>query len=349
MRSWLLALVALAVLVATVAAFPGAVAAPALGGETAAPAAQATPQAVTAGNASDNATDVTPGESVAGALAVQGSDVERDLESRAFDVRLSRAANASAPDASRGRLLATELRAAEVRLAVLEDRKAALRTARAAGNVSDRAFRVRMARLVAETRALNERIERLETTSDGLPNETRDEYGLTDATFERLATASSNLTDAETERLFRSFVGNHSLAADYPREVNDTLDGDGDTEAHLSADIDRVSAEVSFYREQYRQAEARAEDSDSDSEEVREALACAREHIAAAEEAVRNAREAADRGDLETARSHLRTARTELAAAVECVERARENLYEDGPTPTTSGDKDGSYDYNKTG
>lgn len=26
----------------------------------------------------------------------------------------------------------------------------------------------------------------------------------------------------------------------------------------------------------------------------------------------------------------------------------RENLYEDGPTPTTSGDKDGSYDYNKT-
>lgn len=323
LRSWLLAL---AVLVATVAAFPGAVAAPAIdSGGT--------------GNETGNATNVTPGESVAGALAVQESEVESDLDSRALVVRLSVAANTSAPNASRGELLAAELRGTEFRLAALEDRKATLRAARAEGNISDKAFRVRVARLAAEARALNARIERLETAAARLPNETREEYGLTDAAFGRLATASANLTDAETESLFRAFVGNYSLAADYPGDPNDALDEYNDTDVQLSVEIDRASSEVSFYREQYRDVEAQVEDSDS--EEAREALECALEHLDAAEEAVRKARDAADRGDLEAARSHLQTARNELEAAAECLERAREELSESYRTPTGSRNVEG--------
>lgn len=292
----------------------------------------------TSGNATATDADVTVGESVAGALTVQGADVERELESRTFQVRLAVAGNTTTPNASRGALLAAELRSARFRLRVLEDRMAEVRADHTAGEVGDRAFRVRMARLTAESRALDQRIDRLEAAAAPLSNETRREFGLTAAQFRRLSNETATLEDAESERVFRTYVGSYSFGGVYRPYSDDSLGEYNASKSELDVEIQSIDSQASFYREQYEEVDATAEDSDS--EAVQDALECALSHIEAAEEALREARDAAGRGDLDAAQTHLQTARDELEAAAVCLERAREELSGDYQTPTSS--------YNKT-
>lgn len=219
---------------------------------------------------------------------------------------------------------------------------AEVRADHTAGEVGDRAFRVRMARLTAESRALDQRIDRLEAAAAPLSNETRREFGLTAAQFRRLSNETATLDDAEGERVFRTYVGSYSLGAVYSPYSDDPLGESNASKSELAVEIDSVDSQASFYRGQYEDVEASAEDSDS--EAVQDALACALSHIEAAEAALRKARDAAGRGDLDTAQTHLQTARDELEAAAECLERAREELSGDSQTPTSSY-KESTYEY----
>lgn len=170
-----------------------------------------------------------PGSQYASVVSAQGAEVESTYYDQAFSVRL---ANATTND-SRAAVVASEVTAIRARLTQLESRRAAL------ANASDEALEdgeesARVTQLVAQSRALAGRIDRVEAVAATLPQPVRERYDVTASTFSSLRDRADALTTREMEETATQLAGEdvgESLDEEDDDEDDEQTDGDGDSEA----------------------------------------------------------------------------------------------------------------------
>lgn len=156
--------------------------------------------------AQDSATDgnATSGETLAGAFAAHGSDLDGTLERRELAAALERVDG----DAATAAVLAERRLTAERRAEALAARHDRLRAEREAGDLPANAYRVETARLSARAHGLEAFLSVVVNESQALPAAVRSTYGLDGAALNRSLTRVAaadpgdpfELSDADASR-----------------------------------------------------------------------------------------------------------------------------------------------------
>lgn len=300
--------------------------------------ADATP--ATPANHTETAT-VTAGESLSGAFATHGADLEGELSTREIDASLERANASTRPNETRSAVLAERLEQTRARLTDLEQRRAALVAAREREAIDDRTYRVRATRLAAEMRATERVLARETIAANRLPPEFRQTDGLEVATFSSLQNRVEDGVAGELASVATLLLGD-ALVTSNP-EVNGSAAGSAtvtwtpwnpnDTASTDRARIEFAADRLETLRVSYEEAEDRTDDTDR---EVEEALACVAEQLDRADAAIVDARQAAQRGDSAAVNDHLADAHGHFEQAAACLRQAYEASSDDGSeaTPT---------------
>lgn len=258
-----------------------------------APFVAAATETTTTGQASD----ISPGEQLAGVVGVQGTELRGDVERRAFGQRIA----AAASNASKAEVIATEIAALEQRLETLEDRKATLEQALANGSITRGEYAARMAHLIAEERALTRMVNTTSTAADDLPADVLRENGVNVSAIQELRENARNLTGSAVADIARQIAGP-------PDDRGNASDrGNG---SPASATISQAASAIDVAETQIGHATDRVAADNSDLETAREKLDTARQKLedardaaadgddaqahSLAEEALQLAREAAD-------------------------------------------------------
>lgn len=307
---------------------------PASGAVASAPASgTATAPTVQASGAvqADDSGNVSAGTAVAGAIAVGGTELEADLDSRTVAVRLAEAAEGITPNATRAAVLADELERSRNRLRAIEIQRSALRDARESGAIEPSTYRVLASRMAVDARALRERVAFLESAADDLPPSARADHGIDPAAFAFVDERTANLTDAETDRYVRTLVGDYT-----PRTFDEPAENLTEAFGGPSLAVEMAAADVSMHRERLRMLEERA--GEDRSAEADAALDCARRRLDAADGHLATARDAVERGDESAATAAVEDAREELRRAADCLAEAREHLRDEYETRTPGDD-----------
>ena len=174
------------------------------GGSNATPTPDGT-ETVTESDANEsNGTE--PGAQLAGVLAVQGTEVESEVGSRAFGQRVA----AAASNDSKAAVVSGEVNDSRERLAALRERLDELEAAREAGNISQGRYRANTAQVAAEINAVERRLEQSNDTAASLPADVRAANGINTSNIERLRTEARNLSGPEVAAIARSIGGDRS-------------------------------------------------------------------------------------------------------------------------------------------
>jgi hypothetical protein len=146
---------------------------------------------------------LSPGAQLAGVLAVQRAEIGGEVETRAFGLRVSRAATSE----SKARIVADQLNETEARLDELRGRLSELRQARESGEISAGRYRAQAARLTAEIRTLQRLLNRSADVAHELPADVKRTHGIAPEEVERLRTEARNLTGEEVSAIARRVAG----------------------------------------------------------------------------------------------------------------------------------------------
>lgn len=171
-----------------------------------------------------------PGARLAGVVAVQGAEVESEVETRAFGLRVASAAS----NDSRADVVAERVGALRERTATLRERRQALVEARQNGTISQARYRAEMAALAARTTALGHQLNQTETASRDLDAALLEERGVDASAIDSLRTDARNLTGPEVAEIARSIAGRDAGGGlddreDAPaRRPTDDSEGDAD-------------------------------------------------------------------------------------------------------------------------
>lgn len=235
--------------------------------------------------------NATSGETLAGALASHGSDLQGDLDRRALSAALADANDTSAAAA----VLADRRLRTERRARALADRREQLEADRAAGDLAPSAYRVERKRLAARTDALQAFLDAVEAESQGLPADLRSAYGLdADAlnrSRTRVAAARGDAPDADATRPSDADLASARNATE--REV---------------ADVERRQAELESLIESMA-----ANETDGT------ALSCSRNRLETSRTATDRARDALAEDDDVAAEASLVEGSTALRGAYQCL------------------------------
>lgn len=298
-------------------------------------------------NASANATatDVAPGERLAGVLGVQAAEVEGDLRTRAFDVAFERADD----NASKAEVIAREATDTNERLAELRDQREALEEARRNGSMTEGEYRARTAVLATEAETVRDLADRSANASEGLPEETLRANGVNVSAIRTLSAGAADLSGGETAAIARLIAGGPDGAgpdrAGGPGERGGSADNATDAGDANGADgavgIERAESEVASATERVATARERVNSTDA-GENATAALDRAESRLAAAEAALADARNASEAGDDERADELAEQTVEEAASAVDNAETAIDAV--DAGTDDRAGTPDGSAD-----
>ncbi|WP_254272800.1 DUF7096 domain-containing protein [Haloarcula marina] len=146
---------------------------------------------------------VAPGAQLAGAVGVQGAELEGEVQSRAFNASVDRARD----DDARAAVVAAQSGRLEERLAELEQRREALEAARENGSMSQSEYRARVAQLHASSRATERLAAQTGERADRLPAETLEANGVNVTAIRSLAQRSAELTGPEVAEIARGIAG----------------------------------------------------------------------------------------------------------------------------------------------
>ncbi|ACV46898.1 MULTISPECIES: hypothetical protein [Halomicrobium] len=200
MRDTTTVLVAVALVVGSLAAVPMAgVAAQTTetATDTNSPTATATDTNATAANAT------APGEQLAGVVSVQGAEIDGEVETRAYGIRVAQ----SESNDSKAAVVGQQMADIEQRLDDLEQRRETLTAARENGSMSEGQYRARMARLAAETRTAERLANQSNETAQTLPAETLEANGVNATAIRTLSDRANELRGPEVAAIARSIGG----------------------------------------------------------------------------------------------------------------------------------------------
>ncbi|MDS0297412.1 hypothetical protein NDI76_01485 [Halogeometricum sp. S1BR25-6] len=172
-------------------------------------ATPATPTPTADSESTDNES-VRSGELLSGVLAVQDAEIDGELETRAFGIRVAQAAT----DEAKADVVAERLESNRVRLDELERRKARLETARENGSMSRGQYEARIAGLTVETATVKELTNRSANASEGIPSELLERRGVNASAIHTLATRAADLTGPEVAEIARSIAGPNTSRGD---------------------------------------------------------------------------------------------------------------------------------------
>jgi hypothetical protein len=146
---------------------------------------------------------LTPGERLSSVLSVQQSEIEGEMNVRAFDARLRTAGT----DAGRARVIARELNQSRERLAELRQERERLRDAYGNGSISRGTYVSRTARLAAETASIQRVLSRTADATTAVSNESLRQRGVRPAAVTELRASAADLAGSEVAAVARSAVG----------------------------------------------------------------------------------------------------------------------------------------------
>ena len=147
-----------------------------------------------------------PGAQLAGVVAVQGTEVESEVDSRAFGQRVA----AAATNDSKATVIATDVNDSRERIERLHERLAELERAHEAGNISEGRYRASAAQLTAEINAVDRRLEQANESASTLPERVREANGINTSNIERLRTEARNLSGPEVAEIARGIAGDNA-------------------------------------------------------------------------------------------------------------------------------------------
>lgn len=227
-------------LVLSVAFVLVAVAAVPIAGLAASDAGVAAQQANDNGTGNASNADVAPGERLSGVLGVGEAELETEVDSRTFGLKVAKAAS---NDSARADVVAEQRQDVEERLDELEQRKETLDRARENGSMSEGAYRARLADLAAETEGAERLANESENASEGLPAEMLEAKGINATAIQTLQDRASELGGPQVAEIARSIAGNAvGKAPDHAGPDRLGPPGDGQDRADRGPDADRGNA-----------------------------------------------------------------------------------------------------------
>lgn len=339
-------LLAAVLVIGSVSAFPIAAAAQS-GSSTTAAIGEPAPAQVNE-NASENATNVTPGERLSGIVGVGQAEFEGEMELRTYGIEYAIAnSNESKADVVNDRL-----ERIEERLNELEQRKADLREARENGTISDGEFQARMAELAAQTETVEQLANASEARANSLPADVLESKGINVTAIQTLKTDAENLSGGEVARIAMSIAGpdvGQSVSQGPPSEIGipagPGTPGEAGAGNATEAAIDRAEEQLDAAETRLEQAEERV--GQNASENATDALEQARAELERARSALEDARNAFESGNqtqaLELAEDALAHAEQAEAHAQDAIDAAQQSG-QDGASGTGDGSEGQSGD-----
>jgi hypothetical protein len=167
---------------------------------------------------------VAPGAQLSGVVGVGEAELDGDVESRAYGIRIARANSSDAKAA----VVAEQLNATEQRLTELETRKAELETARENGSLSEGQYRAQVAKLHAESQSATRLANQTSETASRLPAEALEANGVDVMAIRTLSERAANLTGPETAEIARSIAGGNAGQSAGPGEAGTQTDAGSD-------------------------------------------------------------------------------------------------------------------------
>jgi uncharacterized protein (DUF2164 family) len=161
------------------------------------------PSSSTALQTDTNATNVTPGQRLAGIVGAGQAEFEGEITSRAYGLQYASASS----NASKAQVVQERLTDVRDRLQTLEQRKAVLDEARANGSMSEGEYRARMTALAARGQQLEQLVNESEDRARGLPEDVLASKGLNVTAIRTLQAQAANLTGPEVAEIARSVAG----------------------------------------------------------------------------------------------------------------------------------------------
>jgi hypothetical protein len=192
-----------------------------------------------------NATD--PGAQLAGVVGVREAELDGELQSRTFGLRVAQAAS----DGAKADIVGEQLNDSEERLQELQERKETLEEARENGSMSEGEYRAKIARLHAETKNVERLTNETNETASQLPVETLNERGINATRITMLSERASELSGAEVAEIARGIAGQNAGEQARPEQASggnagtedrpgNATDRDGqDSDADTPDDSDR--------------------------------------------------------------------------------------------------------------
>lgn len=167
-----------------------------------------------------------PGERFAGAVGVQAAEIDAEVDSRAFGLRLA----AAETDEERAAVIAEQLERNERRLDAVAERQSELRDRRAAGELSEGAHAARMAKTVVDVSGVSRTTDQLANASTGVQEASLAERGVDGDQIRALRDRADELSGPEVAALAREIGGNRTGAPMGPNRGGDPGVGIGPPE-----------------------------------------------------------------------------------------------------------------------
>lgn len=136
---------------------------------------------------------MAPGARLAGEIGVRDAELEGDVESRAFEIRVERADSAEA----RAQIVSDRVAESREKLETLERRRSTIRAALENGSMSRDEYRARRAMIAARAQTQLSILVRAEEIVDGLPTLVLQDVGIDLTTIRSLQSRARALSEFE--------------------------------------------------------------------------------------------------------------------------------------------------------
>ncbi|MDS0220228.1 hypothetical protein NDI54_02565 [Haloarcula sp. S1AR25-5A] len=144
-----------------------------------------------------------PGAQLAGVVSVQEAELDGEVQSRTFGIRVAQANT----DDAKAAVVADQLTDSEARLAELQQRKQALNEARENGSMSEGEYRAKAAQLHAETQNVQRLANQTNETASRLPAEALEKKGINATAIKTLSQRASELSGPEVAAIAKGIAG----------------------------------------------------------------------------------------------------------------------------------------------
>lgn len=156
------------------------------------------------GTADENDTEtVAAGARLSGAIGVQEAEIDGEVESRTFGIKVAKANT----DDAKAQVVGEQLNTSEARLTELQERLESLEDARENGSIDHGQYAARAAKLQTEVNTVRRMGTETATVSETLPRETLEANGVNVTAIETLRQNAANLTGPEVAAVAKTIAG----------------------------------------------------------------------------------------------------------------------------------------------
>lgn len=146
---------------------------------------------------------IEPGAQLSGVVGVQEAELDGEVESRAYGIRVAQ----SNSDDATAAVVADQLNSTEQRLTEIEAEQAELEDARENGSISEGQYQARSATLYAQSQSAQRLASQTNETASGLPAETLEANGVNVTAIRSLQDRAANLTGPEVAAIAQRIAG----------------------------------------------------------------------------------------------------------------------------------------------